>query len=89
MNIGLWNKESKKGTTYATGKVTIGGKECKITLFKNENKKSEKSPDYNILIEDSINTQEDTKIPVKMAKNGLKDDVFKDFQDIEANEVAF
>ena len=37
LKCSLWNKESKKGTTYASGKTTIEGKQYRITLFVNNN----------------------------------------------------
>ena len=89
---GLWKKESSKGTTYYSGKLKIGEKEYQLTLFKN-NKTNEKQPDLNILVRDSINTQEKTKLIEKGHKNSeleqvknkeedinsLRDEVFADF----------
>ena len=49
-NIGLWNKTSKKGLQYCNGKTSINGVVYKVLLFKN-NKKNEKSPDYNITLQ--------------------------------------
>ena len=64
----LWKKESSKGNTYYSGKLKLGDKEYQLTLFKN-NKTNEKQPDLNILVRDSINTQEKTKLVEKGQKN--------------------
>ena len=89
---GLWQKKSSKGTTYYSGKLKLGDKEYQLTLFKN-NKTNEKQPDLNILVRDSINTQEKQKLVEKGHKNSeleqvknkaednnpLRDEVFADF----------
>ena len=88
----LWKKESSKGNTYYSGKLKLENKEYQLTLFKN-NKTNEKQPDLNILIRDSINTQEKQKLAEKGHKNSeleqvkskeentnpLRDEVFADF----------
>ena len=48
--IGLWNKTSKNNLSYCNGKVKINGMTYKVLLFKNKSKKSEKSPDFSILL---------------------------------------
>ena len=68
IKTGLWQKKSSKGTTYYSGKLKLGDKEYQLTLFKN-NKTNEKQPDLNILVRDSINTQEKTKLVEKGQKN--------------------
>lgn len=92
IKTGLWQKKSSKGTTYYSGKLKLGEKEYQLTLFKN-NKTNEKQPDLNILVRDSINTQEKTKLVEKGRKNSeleqvkskeedtnpLRDEVFADF----------
>lgn len=92
IKTGLWQKKSSKGTTYYSGKLKIGDKEYQLTLFKN-NKTNEKQPDLNILVRDSINTQEKQKFTEKGQKNSeleqvkskeedtnpLRDEVFADF----------
>lgn len=55
IKIGLWKKESKNGNIYYSGKTTIAGKECYVTMFDNrENKKNEKAPDFNISIKEKV-----------------------------------
>lgn len=49
-SYGLWSKVSKKGTKYCQGKVYIDNIPYKVVLFRNEEKKTEKSPDYSLLI---------------------------------------
>lgn len=92
IKTGLWQKKSSKGTTYYSGKLKLENKEYQLTLFKN-NKTNEKQPDLNILIRDSINTQEKQKLTEKGQKNSeleqvkskeedtnpLRDEVFADF----------
>lgn len=65
---GLWQKKSDKGTTYYSGKIKIGEREFYLTLFKN-NKTNEKQPDLNIIVRDSINTQEKQESTKKSHKN--------------------
>lgn len=86
-HAGLWKKKSQKGTTYCTGKFKIGEKEYYLTLFNNDKKGNEKAPDFNLIIRDSINTQENVKVVEILPKNTEKednfttDDVFADFGD--------
>ena len=77
---GLWKKESSKGTTYYSGKLKIEDKEYQLTLFKN-NKTNEKQPDLNIIVRDSINTQEKQKLVEKGHKNSVREDNTKAFED--------
>lgn len=49
-NIGaLWLKTSKDGKKYMSGMVEIAGFKINIVVFKNNNKKEDRHPDYNIL----------------------------------------
>ena len=85
---GLWQKKSDKGTTYYSGKLKMGEREFYLTLFKN-NKTNEKQPDLNIIVRDSINTQEKQENTEKEHKNSESgeikqqqftvDDVFTEF----------
>lgn len=70
---GLWKKKSQKGTTYCTGKFKIANKEYYLTLFNNDKKGNEKAPDFNLIIRDSINTQEQVKIVEIPPKNDEKE----------------
>lgn len=78
--IGLWKKESQRGTTYYSGKLKIGDKEFQLTLFKN-NKTNEKQPDLNILVRDSINTLERQKQSEKGQKNSELEQIKNKEQD--------
>lgn len=49
-NIGLWQKESKNKLKYCSGKVYINNIAYKVLLFKNTVKKTEKSPDYSVVL---------------------------------------
>jgi len=60
----LWEKTSGKGNRFFTGSIKIGGEVTKIVVFKNINKKTDKHPDYNILIsipKDNADRAETTK----------------------------
>lgn len=48
--IGLWNKTSKNNLPYCNGKIKLNGITYKVLLFKNSSKKTEKSPDYSIML---------------------------------------
>ena len=84
---GLWKKKSQKGTTYCTGKFKIGEKEYYITLFNNDKKGNEKAPDFQMIIRDSVISQETQKVVEIPPKNSEKkeeyttDDVFAEFGD--------
>lgn len=43
---GLWKQTSKTGVSYLSG--SLGG--CRVMVFRNENKKDEKSPDYSVCL---------------------------------------
>lgn len=61
-----WIKQSQKGTSYISCKMNIDGKDYNFSIFKNERKTSEKSPDYNILLS--------TGKPSNQGNNAFKDD---------------
>lgn len=95
----LWQKKSDKGTTYYSGKLKMGEREFYLTLFKN-NKTNEKQPDLNIIVRDSINTQETQKQVSNRHKNSkleenkqqqfVVDDVFTEFGNmLEDEDVPF
>ena len=79
ISTGLWNREAKSGKTYASGKATIGNKEYRITLFINNDKKNEKSPDYNIIIEEYTNISNESKPSDNEQINKHSEDPYKDF----------
>ena len=99
MNTGLWNKVSKNGKTYASGKIEINGKLYKITLFANENKKTEKSPDFSLILDEMNNYTKNEKTTHSEAKNAeleqnknKQEDVFRDFGDkikIDEMDIGF
>ena len=70
IRTGIWEKTSEKGTRYGYGKITIEGKEYKVVLFKVGEKKSEKSPDFNLILEE-----------IKENKDKKNEEVFADFGD--------
>lgn len=47
----LWFKQSKNGLKYAKGKVVIDNKTYYIVLFNNKDKKSDKSPDFTLILQ--------------------------------------
>ena len=42
----LWLKKSAKGTPYMSGKIN----DLQVVVFKNKDKKSDKHPDYRVLL---------------------------------------
>jgi hypothetical protein len=97
--VAFWRKESSKGNVYYSGKLKIGDKEFQCSLFKN-NKTNEKQPDLNIIVRDSINTQEKQENTEKGHKNSelgeikqqqfTVDDVFTEFGNmLEDEDVPF
>lgn len=64
-DIGLWKTKSEKGTEYYKGKTEIEGKEYRIALFINKNKKTDKSPDMTIKLTElkQDNKQENMQVP--------------------------
>lgn len=69
IKVGIWKRTSKKGNKYCSGKFKLDGKEYFLTLFNNDKKGNEKAPDFNLIIRDSINTQENNKQNNKGQKN--------------------
>ena len=97
IKVALWEKKSQKGNIYYNGKFKLENKEYKITLFKNEQKLNEKAPDFNLIIRDSINTQEEQKndnkgqINMKLGQDKVDlDQVYADFgNQLEYSEDDF
>lgn len=92
---GLWKKISKKGNSFYSGKIKIGTTDYNVVLFVNENKQSEKSPDYNIILKDALivpGEQKQVKIvPKNESSNGLDDELFEQFGnsiEIDPDEIA-
>ena len=50
----LWKKISKKGHEYCDGTLEMNGRKYKIVMFKIQNKKNDKQPDYNIYLSKEI-----------------------------------
>ena len=46
---GLYIKESASGVSYFSGFIEVNGERKNIVVFKNKEKKSDKTPDYQIL----------------------------------------
>jgi len=44
----VWERESKTGQLYLSGKITIEGKHYEIVAFKETDKKHDKMPDWRI-----------------------------------------
>ena len=84
MKTGLWEKVSKKGVSYATGKIKIEDKEYKILLFKNAEKRNTNSPDFNITFEE---TKEEKQ--KKATDEQVYADFSKEVEYIDESELAF
>lgn len=46
----LWNKSSKSGMQYMSGRITLNGQTFSIAVFVNGRKTTEKHPDYQIVL---------------------------------------
>ena len=83
MKTGLWIKTSEKGTQYASGKIKIEDKEYKVVLFKVGEKKTEKSPDFNIILEE---------VKQKKEHKNTNEEIFAEFgeiTEIKDEDLAF
>lgn len=60
IKTGLWIKESKKGTKYFSGSLKLDDKEYYLSIFKN-NKKTEKQPDYQLIVRPKEEVKEEKK----------------------------
>lgn len=83
---GLWKKKSQKGTTYCTGKFKIANKEYYLTLFNNDKKGNEKAPDFQLIIRDSINTQEQTKVVEIPPKIEPSKNIYEEFGELTLDD---
>jgi len=45
----LWLKKSNSGIVFMSGEITLDDEKHQIVVFKNEHKKKDNHPDYNIL----------------------------------------
>ena len=70
--VGLWKKQSKKGTSYYSGQIKIEDKEYWIRLFKNT-KENDNQPDLQLYLDEK---EEVVKNPIQ---SGLDDQIFKEF----------
>lgn len=61
MKTGLWKELSKNKNEYYKGKIEIEGKKYKVAVFINENKKTDKSPDMNIVLSEMVDLPKNTK----------------------------
>ena len=90
MNIGLWKATSEKGTEYyrsAKNGIEINGVKYRVSLFINQNKKSEKSPDMSVVLteinENTQNNKQEEKVVNEFDAINTKttyEDENKDFQ---------
>ena len=85
---GIWKKVAKSGTKYCTGKIKLGTTEYNVVLFNNE-KKNEKSPDFNLILKDALIVPEKEKqveiTPENIPRDDLADSVFEAF----GNQIEF
>jgi uncharacterized protein (DUF736 family) len=70
-----WIKKSAKGITYMSCKLTVNGQDINFSMFKNDNKKSEKAPDYNIVLS---NKEFKQKAPIQQVAGSFDDPYQKD-----------
>lgn len=60
----LWKKQSAKGMEFMSGSLEINGEKINIVVF-SQQKKSEKAPDYKILISKPREVQDAQEIQLK------------------------
>ena len=60
----LWQKESKNGAMYFSGKVKVGEEEVQIVVFSNK-KEKDSQPDWNILKSKPYNKPTEQSHPVE------------------------
>lgn len=66
----LWNKvSSKTGTPFLAGTVELEGKKYKITVFAAREKKTDKHPDWDIMMDDGNAPQPSAAEAAYDAKN--------------------
>ena len=51
----LWVNVSKNYNKYFSGTITLNGQSYNVLVFKNNKKKTEKSPDYQIFLKEEGN----------------------------------
>lgn len=68
----LWEKTSKTGNQYYSGNLTIDNIKYKLTMFINDKKGNEKSPDYRLIAEFEALPK------IGQAVEEVKEDPFKD-----------
>ena len=84
ISIPLWKTKSEKGKEYYRGTKTgieINGKVYKTTLFTNENKKTDKSPDMTIKLSELI--QDNIQVPQNVKTNYEDGDIELTDEDID------
>lgn len=86
IKTGLWKRKSQKGNTYCSGKFQLNGKDYYLTLFNNDKKGNEKAPDFNLIIRDSINTQEQVKTVEIPPKIEPSKDIYAEFGELTLDD---
>lgn len=67
----LWLKDSKKGTKYMSGVIEKDGEKFNIVVFKNNNKKQDNHPDYEIYLSEP----REQKSTAQAVKETFEDDI--------------
>jgi hypothetical protein len=65
MKGALWSRVSKNNVKFLSGTVEIGGQKFGLAIFKNDKKKSDKHPDYRVLVKDLDEQNKSTQRPVQ------------------------
>lgn len=88
IKTGLWQRESKKGNKYYSGKFKLNGKEYYLSLFTNDKKGNEKAPEFQLVIRDKINNQDKTnEIPLKIEPTKRIDtNIYADFGEMTEDD---
>lgn len=85
IKTGLWKTESKKGNNYYKGKIKINNTDYTIAVFKNENKKSDTSPDLMIYLDE----KESVKTSYTVDEIVNAEEFGKGTENISDDDIAF
>lgn len=73
---GLWLKEGRNGAKYMSGRLTIGGEQVEVVVFKNQHKlPGERTPDYRVYRSEPMSGQQQTSQPPRRQQRSIADDL--------------
>lgn len=76
MRIGAaWKKQSKNGKSYLSGVIQYPGMNLRVAIFPVDEKRSENSPDYDIVWSEERKGKEQAQEAPAVTDTGFDDDV--------------